>query len=154
MDEATQVAKENLTARKASLGGAARIVPFLALLTGNVALALGPWWVRLADSGPVSAGFWRLFLPLPLLAVIAWQTGQRISGVERKVMIGALAAGVFFALDIASYHVGIERTRLANATLFGNGGSLMLMVWGIVMMRRLPRRGEALRPLLRRWLRA
>ncbi|WP_292682343.1 hypothetical protein [Novosphingobium sp.] len=32
-----------------------------ALLAGNVALALGPMWVRLADSGPVSAGFgaWR-----------------------------------------------------------------------------------------------
>jgi hypothetical protein len=37
-----------------------RLVPLSALVVGNVALALGPWFVRLADSGPVSAGFWRV----------------------------------------------------------------------------------------------
>ena len=39
----------------------------LALFGGNVALAIGPWFVRLADTGPVAAGFWRLFLALPFL---------------------------------------------------------------------------------------
>ena len=37
--------------------------PFLALLSGNAALALGPWLVRLADTGPVAAGFWRPMQP-------------------------------------------------------------------------------------------
>lgn len=32
---------------------------FAALLGGNAALALGPWFVRVADTGPVSAAFWR-----------------------------------------------------------------------------------------------
>src|SRR5215217_1869315 len=44
---------------------------FAALLTGSSALALGPWLVRLAGVGPVAAGFWRLFLALPFLFVIA-----------------------------------------------------------------------------------
>ena len=43
----------------------ARLAPLAALVVGNVALALGPWFVRLADSGPVSAGFWRVALALP-----------------------------------------------------------------------------------------
>ena len=55
-----------------------------------------------------------------------------------------MAAGVLFALDLASWNVGIGQTRLGNATLFGNSGSVILMGWAIVMTRRLPRPFEAL----------
>lgn len=111
---------------------------FLALLTGNVALALGPWFVRIADSGPVSAGFWRLALALPLLALFAWRGKEPLRGYPRKDWLILLAAGIVFALDLASWHVGIERTKLGNATLFGNSGSVILMVWGLVTMHRRP----------------
>ena len=33
-------------------------------------------------------------------------------------------------------------TRLGNATLLGNAGSLILMVWGFIVLRRMPRFGE------------
>lgn len=117
--------------------------PLLALLGGNAALALGPWLVRLADTGPVSAGFWRLLLPLPLFAWLAWRArvGTRL---RRSTVLLVLAAGVAFALDLASWHVGIERTRLGNATLFGNSGSLILMIMGIVALRRRPTGTEAM----------
>ena len=111
----------------------------LALLLGNVALALGPWSVRLADSGPVAAGFWRLFLALPLLALLARRSGQPLGGFGRAAWLAVAAAGVLFAFDLASWHLGIETTRLGNATLFGNAGSLILMVWGIAAARRAPR---------------
>ncbi|MDF1833290.1 MAG: EamA family transporter, partial [Alteraurantiacibacter sp. bin_em_oilr2.035] len=57
-----------------------RALPMLALLGGNIALALGPWLVRLADTGPVSVGFWRLALALPFLALIARANSQRLVG--------------------------------------------------------------------------
>lgn len=114
---------------------------FAALLGGNFALALGPWSVRLADSGPVSAGFWRLFLPLPLLGYLALR--QRKTSQSPVFAFGAwvavATAGVFFALDLASWHIGISQTRLGNASLFGNSGSLILMFWGLVAARRWPR---------------
>ncbi|MDZ4306867.1 DMT family transporter [Allopontixanthobacter sp.] len=113
-----------------------------ALLAGNVALALGPWAVRLADSGPVAAGFWRLFLALPFLAMLARANNERLGGIARPTLMLVLVAGVVFALDLASWHIGIEATRLGNATLFGNSGSLVLMIWGFVMWRRLPRGTE------------
>ncbi|WP_338446226.1 DMT family transporter [Pelagerythrobacter marensis] len=110
---------------------------FAALMAGNVALALGPWLVRLADTGPVAAGFWRMFLPLPLLALLAWRA--RTPGpLDRRTALMVVAAGLFFAFDLASWHIGIERTRLANATLFGNSGSVILMIWGLVALRRAP----------------
>ena len=117
---------------------------FAALIAGNIALALGPWSVRLADSGPISAGFWRLALAIPLLALLARRNHQPLGGFGKATWLAIVAAGVLFALDIASWHVGIGQTRLGNATLFGNSGSVILMGWAIVMTRRLPRPFEAL----------
>ena len=113
-----------------------------ALLLGNLALALGPWWVRLADSGPVSAGFWRLALALPMLILLARVSGQPLRGFSAPVWWGMIAAGAFFGLDLASWHIGIEQTRLGNAALFGNSGSLIVVVWGMFALRRRPRGGE------------
>ena len=113
-----------------------------ALILGNIALALGPWWVRLADSGPVSAGFWRLALAVPLLFVLARANGQRLIGFPPLTWAAMAGAGVFFALDLASWHIGIGQTRLGNAALFGNAGSVILMGWGLIAASRAPRRGE------------
>ncbi len=119
-----------------------RLLPLAALILGNVALALGPWFVRLADTGPISAGFWRVALALPFLALLAIANRQPLRGMPRGVLLAVVVGGVLFALDLASWHVGIEMTRLANATVFGNSGSLILMVWGFIAWRRLPRGRE------------
>lgn len=108
-----------------------------ALLGGNAALALGPWLVRLTDTGPVAAGFWRMLLPLPLFVWLGWRE-RHGNTLTRRAVVLLLVAGVFFAADLASWHIGIEQTRLGNATLFGNAGSLLLMVWAFVSIRRAP----------------
>jgi drug/metabolite transporter (DMT)-like permease len=122
---------------------AAHRFAFPALLIANLVLALGPWLVRLAGEvgqiGPVAAGFWRLALALPFLAWLGLrqQRGQPLPG---WLMVAALAAGgLFFAADLAAWHEGILRTKLANATLFGNFASFLFAVYGFVLLRRLPR---------------
>jgi drug/metabolite transporter (DMT)-like permease len=119
-----------------------RWVPFAALVGGNVALALGPWAVRLADTGPVSAGFWRLALALPFLLLFALKAGERPFAMPGGTFLAVIAAGVFFSIDLASWHLGIGMTKLGNATLLGNAGSLILMAWGFAVLRRMPRAGE------------
>jgi len=117
-------------------------LPFAALIGGNMLLALGPWAVRLADTGPVSAGFWRLALALPFLLLIARLQGERLGAIPRRALLAIALAGLFFAADLASWHIGIGYTRLGNATLLGNSGSLVLMVWGFFLLHRWPRLRE------------
>lgn len=115
----------------------------VALLVANVALAFGPWFVRVADTGPVASGFWRIALAAPLLAGLALVGGARPTGLPRGI-VGLIAlGGVAFAADLASWHVGILHTKLANATLLGNSAILMFPIWGFIAARAWPTRGES-----------
>ena len=118
------------------------ILAILALILANVALATGPLFVRMADTGPVSAGFWRLTLALPVLIVIALQQREPLGGYRSSIWWLLVLSGIAFALDLASWNFGIERTKLANSTLFGNMGSVMLVVYGFVIGRVWPHRAE------------
>lgn len=112
---------------------------FPALIAGNLILALGPWMVRLADVGPVAAGFWRMGLAIPFLLVLArHQAGPNISP-SRGLTVLLAIAGLFFAADLAAWHIGIRMTKLANATLFGNSSSIFLVIYGFMRLKRLPR---------------
>ena len=115
---------------------------FGALLIANVALAFGPWFVRATEVGPVAAGFWRLTLAVPFLVLLAAQQGARPTRLGRGVWIGLIAGGVCFAADLASWHLGILRTTLANATLFGNAATLMFPIYGFLVARTWPTRTQ------------
>lgn len=122
--------------------GPGRGVLLAALLAGNVALALGPWLVRLADTGPVAAGFWRLFLALPFLALLARANRQPLTGIPRRTLALVALGSLAFGLDLASWHIGIGLTRLGNAVLFGNSGSIVMLFWGFFVARSLPQGRE------------
>ena len=114
-----------------------------ALLLGNVALAFGPWLVRLADVGPVAAGIWRLTLALPVLWLVALGVGQQPHWPRKSVVITILIAAIFYALDLAAWNAGIHMTKLGNATLFGNTGSFVFVIYGLFLAQRLPSARQA-----------
>ena len=119
-----------------------------ALVVANMALASGPLFVRMADVGPVAAGFWRIALATPVLLAMAVMMGGRpISG--SRGLWGVLAiAGLAFAADLASWHIGILHTTLANSTLFGNSATLIFPIYGFVAARMWPTRLQGLALLL------
>jgi drug/metabolite transporter (DMT)-like permease len=111
---------------------------FPALLLGNVALAFGPWLVRLADVGAVATGFWRVSIALPFLWLLARGSGQQPHWPKRAIVITLVIAATFYSLDLASWNAGIRMTKLGNATLFGNTGSFVFAVYGLILAGRLP----------------
>jgi drug/metabolite transporter (DMT)-like permease len=111
---------------------------FTALVIGSCSLAVGPWLVRLAEVGPVAAGFWRLALALPFLWLLARGLGQPVHWPRRGLVVLIIAAAFFFAADLAAWHTGIHMTKLGNATLFGNISSFAFAAWGLWLSRRLP----------------
>jgi drug/metabolite transporter (DMT)-like permease len=121
-------------------GGALSGLVLLALLGGNLALAFGPWLVRMADVGPSASAFWRMTLAIPFLFLIARQLGQPVALSARALYWTIALSGAFFALDLAAWHIGILQTKLANATLFANAASLFFPVWGFIVARALPTR--------------
>jgi drug/metabolite transporter (DMT)-like permease len=111
---------------------------FPALLLGNAALAFGPWMVRLADVGPVAAGFWRLTLALPFLFLTARVAKQQPHWPSRALIVTVIVAAIFYSLDLASWNVGIRLTKLGNATLFGNSGSFVFAAYALWLAHRRP----------------
>jgi drug/metabolite transporter (DMT)-like permease len=109
-----------------------------ALMIGNLALAFGPWFVRMADTGPIASAFWRVAIAAPLLFVIAAQSGQfrRVPSLGMAWLFAL--AGLLFAADLAAWHLGIGLTKLANANLLGNSTSFLLPLWAFVAARHVP----------------
>lgn len=134
--------------RKTLHSETAHMLPLAALLAGNIALAFGPWFVRLADVGPVAAGFWRIALAAPLLVLLSYASGRRPFASARGLWGLILFGGIAFAADLASWHLGILRTTLANATLFGNSATLMFPIYGFLVARAWPNRSQGLALLL------
>ena len=121
-------------------------------MLGNACLAFGPWLVRLADTdggvGPIAAGFWRLALAAPLLLLLTRATGQQAGRVPTALWVMIALGGLFFAADLASWHLGILETKLANATLFGNSTSLLFPIYGFIVTRAWPTRRQGFALLL------
>lgn len=105
------------------------------LIVGSVLLAFGPIFVRAAGTGPVAAGFWRVFLAMPLLFLVATVRKQRIGDGGAPVIGAIVIGGLFFAADMAFWHLGLVHTKVANATLFGNSSSLILPIWGAAVLK-------------------
>lgn len=92
-----------------------------ALLAGAVAIASSALFVKVSEAGPVATGFWRVALALPFLWAWAFveQRGTLADAFaqNRRLMV---AAGLFFAGDLAVWHWSIVLTTVANATLLAN----------------------------------
>ncbi|MES2095322.1 MAG: DMT family transporter [Pseudomonadota bacterium] len=116
---------------------------FVSLVLANLLLAFGPVFVRMSDVGPVAAGFWRIALAAPILVAVAFGSGWRPAGMSKTLWWVLGIGGLCFAADLASWHIGIHKTQLANATLFGNSATLIFPIYGFLVARAWPSRTQA-----------
>jgi len=107
-----------------------------ALIAGALAISAAPILVRVAQTGPAAAGFWRLALALPLLAPGAMGRGAHKPRAPSPAMV---LAGVMFALDLGCWHYGIRYTSVANATLLPNLNPVLVTAGAWILLKEKPR---------------
>lgn len=89
------------------------------LMIGAAAIGFAPIFVRLTETGPAAAGFWRLSFALPWLIMLAFRPGAPVpEGPSPRLWIGL--AGLFFGLDLLFWHYGVTYTSVTNATVLTN----------------------------------
>jgi drug/metabolite transporter (DMT)-like permease len=106
-----------------------------ALVFGACVIGFSGILVRLTTTGPAAAGFWRLAVALPLLALIARRSTGGLGRPSRLAMV----AGVMFALDLGFWHYGIRYTSVASATVLSNLTPVVVTAFAWVFLRHRPR---------------
>ncbi len=114
-----------------------------ALILGNLALSLGPWFVREAGTGPVASAFWRVAIAAPLLFILARRFAGPVVIPKAGLLLILIAGGAVFAADLAAWHIGIFYTKLANSNLLGNSTSFLLPLWAFATARTWPNPKQA-----------
>jgi drug/metabolite transporter (DMT)-like permease len=107
-----------------------------ALIAGALAISAAPILVRLSQTGPAAAGFWRLAFALPILAAAgAGSRPPSLRGPSKAMVL----AGVMFALDLGCWHYGIRYTSVANATLLPNLNPVLVTAGAWILLKERPR---------------
>lgn len=105
------------------------------LVFGACVIAFSPILVRLTQTGPAAAGFWRLAFALPVLVLMARRGDGRITPPSRL----ALMAGVMFAFDLGFWHYGIKYTSVASATVLSNLTPVVVTAFSWIFLKERPR---------------
>jgi drug/metabolite transporter (DMT)-like permease len=97
----------------------------LALLAGGLAIGASPIFVRLSELGPLTTAVWRLGLALiPFAIWLAWSHGEQPGNYRKpsglRDYLGLGLPGVMLAADLGAWHLALNETTVANATLFSN----------------------------------
>jgi drug/metabolite transporter (DMT)-like permease len=103
--------------------------PGLTAALGAGCIAFSAILVRLADVSPDTAGLFRCLYALPALGLLAWSERRRYGPRPSRARWVALAAGVFFGLDLVAWHRSIEAVGAGLATVLGN---LQVVLVGLV----------------------
>jgi len=105
------------------------------LVFGGAVIGLSPILVRLTETGPAAAGFWRLVFAVPLLALMTWRASGPITAPSKM----GVAAGVAFFLDLTFWHYGIKYTSVANATVLTNLTPVVVTLFAWIFLKERPR---------------
>lgn len=108
-----------------------RILPYLALIAGVLALSFSSLFIRLAEASPLVTTFYRMSIASLVFMPFGIRSLKQHTAINHRSLLFPLAAGVFSAFDHAIWGFAIMLTRVANATLLNNLAPLWvaLIAW-------------------------
>ena len=107
-----------------------------ALVLGGAAIGGSPIFVRLSEVGPLATAFWRVALaliPIFIVSLLKKDAGQKPQSLSDYAML--ILPGVVLALDLATWHLSITMTSVANATLLSNLAPVFVTVIGVLFLK-------------------
>lgn len=109
-------------------------LPFLTATGGALLIAFSAIFVRLADVTPATAAVFRCAYALPLLAVLAARERRHLGPRVPRDRRIAIAAGVFFAVDLLFWHTAIEFVGAGLSTVLVNTQVALvpLVAWAVL----------------------
>lgn len=109
-----------------------------ALVLGALAIAFSPIFVRISEVGPTATGFYRTILAVPPLW-LWWRfmpaARTETSHVGRPPLALILLPGLLFAGDLFFWHLSIQYTTVANATLLSNFAPVIVTLGAWLILR-------------------
>jgi drug/metabolite transporter (DMT)-like permease len=92
--------------------------PKLSLAIGILCISFSPIFVKLAGVSPIGAAFYRVFVAW--LCLLPYCIIKNKLHVNKAQLIGALAAGVIFASDVAVWNMSLLKISATVSTLIAN----------------------------------
>ena len=109
-------------------------VAMLQLIAGATLLSFAPVFVRLLSVPPTTSAFYRTLIGGGILLALVFARREPLR-MRRTVFWVLLAAGFFFALDLAFWHRSINYLGPGLATLLANFQVFVLAIAGVVVFK-------------------
>ena len=94
--------------------------PLMLAMLGAASISASGIVIKLADTGTVTAAFYRTFLAVPGLVLLAVLEQRRRGPRRPAARAGALVAGLFLAVDLVLWNHAIAEVGAGIATVLGN----------------------------------
>ncbi|HVJ34630.1 MAG TPA: DMT family transporter [Terriglobia bacterium] len=110
------------------------------LVLGAVLISASGIYVKLSEVGPTTTGFYRMFLSMPIYAVVLLIAGNRRTGqaetalppISRRAWWALWVSGFFLALDLIAWHWSMHYISVAAATLLGCTAPVWVALMGFL----------------------
>lgn len=104
---------------------------FASLLLGGMAIGFAGIFMRMSDVNPIASAFWRMALAAPLLWGWAFVVRRQDEAAGKRTDFAKVLvlAGIYFAGDMALWHLSLHYTTVANATLLSNFAPIFIALW-------------------------
>jgi drug/metabolite transporter (DMT)-like permease len=109
-------------------------------LLGALAIAFSSILVRLSHASPSTAAIFRCAYALPVLGLLVWREDRRFGSRSWEDRRWAVAAGVFFAVDLLLWHHAIGDIGAGLATVLANFQVVLVPIAAWAMLSERPAR--------------
>jgi drug/metabolite transporter (DMT)-like permease len=107
-----------------------RSLPLLIIALGGSLTGFSGILMRISETGPLATGGWRLGIAALTFLPFAFLANGKALNPRGSAML--MLAGVFFAFDIAFYHLSLRLTSVAHSTLIVNLAPVVALGAGVM----------------------